>query len=203
MERSGSFNVGRDGTRTPVYPMSKEMPWSIEGTVYWDREPEDRAWPYYPPHVPPVYTGGAEMHHKTKIGFADPDQDTMDRSYQPKHTQYIKHHKEMEDADMDIKPLSQFEAMQWVNNMKNADGSTGPHYTMEQAKQIMDQQGYSGDEVDFFVAINMMYSDYCKVAKRNNCGTTEFYAAMAKAFLDDKDAQPEKLSRYKKYIAGH
>ena len=75
--------------------------------------------------------------------------------------------------------------------MKNADGSTGPHYTMEQAKQIMDQQGYSGDEVDFFVAINMMYSDYCKVAKRNNCGTTEFYAAMAKAFLDDKDAQPE------------
>lgn len=62
---------------------------------------------------------------------------------------------------------------------------------MEQAKQIMDQQGYSGDEVDFFVAINMMYSDYCKVAKRNNCGTTEFYAAMAKAFLDDKDAQPE------------
>ena len=150
-----------------------------------------------------MYTGGAEMHHKTKIGFADPDQDTMDRSYQPKHTQYIKHHKEMEDADMDIKPLSQFEAMQWVNNMKNADGSTGPHYTMEQAKQIMDQQGYSGDEVDFFVAINMMYSDYCKVAKRNNCGTTEFYAAMAKAFLDDKDAQPEKLSRYKKYIAGH
>ena len=93
--------------------------------------------------------------------------------------------------------------MQWVNNMKNADGSTGPHYTMEQAKQIMDQQGYSEDEVDFFVAINMMYSDYCKVAKRNNCGTTEFYAAMAKAFLDDKDAKPEKLSRYKKYIAGH
>lgn len=203
MERSGSFSVGRDGTRTPVYPMSKEMPWSIEGTVYWDNEPEDRAWPYYPPHVPPVYTGGAEMHHKTKIGFADPDKDTMDRSYQPKHTQYIKYHKEMEDADMDIKPLSQFEAMQWVNNMKNADGSTGPHYTMEQAKQIMDQQGYSEDEVDFFVAINMMYSDYCKVAKRNNCGTTEFYAAMAKAFLDDKDAQPEKLSRYKKYIAGH
>ena len=30
MERSGSFSVGRDGTRTPVYPMSKEMPWSIE-----------------------------------------------------------------------------------------------------------------------------------------------------------------------------
>ena len=66
MERSGSFNVGRDGTRTPVYPMSKEMPWSIEGTVYWDREPEDRAWPYYPPNVPPVYTGGQRCTIKLK-----------------------------------------------------------------------------------------------------------------------------------------
>lgn len=52
MERSGSFSVGRDGTRTPVYPMSKEMPWSIEGTVYWDNEPEDRAWPYILPMYP-------------------------------------------------------------------------------------------------------------------------------------------------------
>ena len=31
----------------------------------------------------------------------------------------------------------------------------------------------------------------------------EFYADMAKAFLDDKDAQPDKLARYYEYIVKH
>lgn len=47
-----------------------------------------------------------------------------------------------------------------------------------------------------FVTTNMMYSDYSK-----NIGEDlETYIAMAKDFLDDVDARPNKLYRYKKYI---
>ena len=36
--------------------------------------------------------------------------------------------------------------------------------------------------------MNMMYSDYCQVAKRQSVDTPGFYADMAKAFLEDADA---------------
>lgn len=96
--------------------------------------------------------------------------------------------------------FSHEEAMAWVNGMKNADGSTGPHWSMEQAEQIMREQKIQLDELEFFVTLNMMYSDYCKVAKKLGVSTTEFYACMAKAFLEDKDAVSDKLSRYYEYI---
>ncbi len=49
----------------------------------------------------------------------------------------------------------------------------------------------------------MIYSDYCAVAEKLGTSTAEFYACMAKAFLDDKDARPEKLARYYEYITKH
>ena len=53
----------------------------------------------------------------------------------------------------------------------------------------------------FWVALNMIYSDYVKVAKKFGVGDKiDFYVDMAKAFLDDKDAGPDKLARYYKYI---
>ena len=51
--------------------------------------------------------------------------------------------------------------------------------------------------------MNMIYSDYCVVAEKLGTSTAEFYAGMAKAFLDDKDAQPDKLGRYYEYIVEH
>lgn len=38
-------------------------------------------------------------------------------------------------------------------------------------------------------------------AKKNNANTVDFYADMARAFLDDEDVQADKLSRYWKYVA--
>ena len=48
----------------------------------------------------------------------------------------------------------------------------------------------------------MMYSDYCKVAEKLNVNIVDFCACMAKAFLDDKDAKPDKVARYWEYVAG-
>ena len=33
-------------------------------------------------------------------------------------------------------------------------------------------------------------------------GKVDFYACMAKAFLDDKDAGPDKIGRYFEYVVG-
>lgn len=91
-------------------------------------------------------------------------------------------------------------AKEWTAKMENEDGSRGPHWTIEQTKQVQAQRGITCDPLEFWVAINAMYSDYCKVAKTHNANTIEFYADMAKAFLDDKDAKPDKLALYYTYI---
>lgn len=44
--------------------------------------------------------------------------------------------------------------------------------------------------------MNAMYSDYSGVAKKVNANNLDFYIAMAKAFLGDKDAVHDKLSAY-------
>ena len=92
-------------------------------------------------------------------------------------------------------------AKEWTAMMENEDGTKGPHWSMEQVKKVIEQRGMPGDPVEIWVAMNMMYSDYCKVAKKLGVNTMDFYAEMARAFLDDKDAGvPDKLTAYYEYI---
>ena len=51
--------------------------------------------------------------------------------------------------------------------------------------------------------MNAMYSDYCKVAKRYGVDRPEFFAEMAKAWLEDKDAVPNKAAMYYDCIVKH
>ena len=92
-------------------------------------------------------------------------------------------------------------AEEWTAKMENEDGTRGPHWNMDQTKQVMAQKNIDADPIEFYLAMNMMYSDYCKVAKKLNVNSTDFYAHMAKAFLEDKDAGGrDKLMRYYKYV---
>lgn len=92
-------------------------------------------------------------------------------------------------------------AKEWTAMMENEDGTTGPHWSMEQVKKVIEQRGMPGDPVEIWVAMNMMYSDYCKVAKKLGVNTMDFYAEMARAFLDDKDAGvPDKLTAYYNHV---
>ena len=84
----------------------------------------------------------------------------------------------------------------WMDKLQNADGSKGPHWSFDQAKQLMAQKSIDCDPDEFWAALNMMFSDYAPVAKKHNASTVDFYVEMAKAFLDDKDAKPDKLERY-------
>lgn len=54
-----------------------------------------------------------------------------------------------------------------------------------------------------YAVMNAMYSDYYEVAKKYNVATPEFFADMARAFIDDKDAAPGKAERYYEYIVKH
>lgn len=227
-ERSGSRGWSPEtGESYPIYPSGAyRMNYGMEDSMPWYLSPEGRfrdrsgrehyddgrfapVRSYYTdyPAVPPIYERASEDSGRRMIGFAVPDE--MDTHY--RSTVTMPHRNEMERGSsarmggyaMGAEPMSRAMAMEWVDKMKNSDGTTGPHYTMEQARQVMEQQKIQCDEIEFYVALNMMYSDYCKVAKKFNCNTMEFYACMAKAFLDDKDANPDKLTIYYETIVKH
>lgn len=97
-------------------------------------------------------------------------------------------------------------AMRWTQNMENADGTTGPHWSMDQTTAVADGMGIQPHEIPHWawgVTLNMMYSDYYPVAVEFGLNRPEFYAALAKAFLLDKDGPgPErKLMEYYEHVA--
>lgn len=85
--------------------------------------------------------------------------------------------------------------------MVNADGTKGCHWTLEQTQDVAKQRNITCDPNDFWAVMNMMYSDYCQVAKRQSVDTPGFYADMAKAFLEDADAVDGKAYLYWDCIA--
>ena len=96
-------------------------------------------------------------------------------------------------------------AIHWAEHMQNADGSTGPHWTMDQTSAVADASGAENDIPHwvFGVTMNMMYSDYYDVARKFGVNVPEFYAELARAFLMDKDGPgpEEKLCAYYRCIA--
>lgn len=99
-----------------------------------------------------------------------------------------------------VAPFDMETAEHWLKGLKNADGTRGPHWPLETTKQIQAQRGIDCDPIEFWAAMNIMYSDYYSAAKANNAHNQAFYADMAKAFLEDKDAEDDKLALYYKYV---
>lgn len=99
--------------------------------------------------------------------------------------------------------LTEAMAKAWTASMENADGTRGAYWPMEKTEEIRRKQGINEAPLEWWVTMNMIYSDYCVLAEQLGTSTAEFYAGMAKAFLDDKDAQPHKLARYYEYIVRH
>lgn len=93
------------------------------------------------------------------------------------------------------------DAKRWTSKMQNADGTKGCHWTLEQTQDVAKQRNITCDPNDFWAVMNMMYSDYCQVAKRQSVDTPGFYADMAKAFLEDTDAVDGKAYLYWDCIA--
>lgn len=94
-------------------------------------------------------------------------------------------------------------AEEWVSQMRNADGTRGPHFSMEKAKEVMKQYNVDCDPMEFWVVLNFLYSRYDQGLKKNNASTLELYACLAKAWIEDQDAVPNKLAAYYTYVVKH
>lgn len=99
-------------------------------------------------------------------------------------------------AEHQHRKLDEQTAMEWVRSMHNEDGSKSPHWTMDQTRQVMKQKGLDLEPAEFFAIMNALYSDYDPIFKKHGVSKIEFYADMAKAWLEDKDAVPNKAMAY-------
>ena len=107
------------------------------------------------------------------------------------------------DGHGDGETLTKEDAERWTAKMENEDGSVGAHWTMEQTGQVAAIAGVHFEPWVWYAALNMMYSDYYAVAAKYGLDRPEFYADLAKAFLDDKDAggAERKIAEYYNGIA--
>lgn len=148
------------------------------------------------------YRGGR---HGGRMDYDYDDMPDMRGRRRNARGQYMRDRRDYGD-DMDDK-LTEKEMKEWEKGLVNDDGSRGAHFQPEQIDQVARSLGIEpkefGDGV-LCMTVNMMYSDYCGVAKKFGVDRIEFYIEMAKAFLKDKDFDgdgAEKLFLYYNFIA--
>ena len=167
---------------------------------------------YYPsPYVPPIYKSNY-MDDKpvSKIGFSmegeiNPDY-RSDAEYRRMHEMDNMRGGEMMRGSYGghTMQFNKVTAEQWAQGMKNADGTIGAHWNMEQAKQVMAQRGIEEEPMMFWLALNAEYSDRCKQYKKHNVNTIDMYVDGALDFwLHDKDAVSNKLAAYYECVVKH
>lgn len=88
------------------------------------------------------------------------------------------------------KKLTKQQYEEWMRGLVNADGSQGPHWTIEQTKQIQQKKGLTEVNPELFnAAMNASYSDLCEFFQKHGLNQPEIYAEYVEAFwLDDEDA---------------
>lgn len=83
--------------------------------------------------------------------------------------------------------------------MENEDGSKGPHWTVEETTSIANQMGINlksekHNKWDWYVAMNMIYSDFYKAVVAITGGaSTKHFAELTKAWICDKDISEGKM----------
>ena len=97
------------------------------------------------------------------------------------------------DVEHDSKYLTKSEMHHWKSMMRNVDGSHGEHFDMQQCLTVANKLGISFKEFtekEFCMAMNMMYSDYCKTVRKYVPEEKHlmFYGDLALDYLEDPDA---------------
>ena len=151
-----------------------------------DDDREDHGAESWYPYVPPVYQQmnpiGFSMEEKHKGGEM-----TRGRS-----------------VGMGRVPFTKEMAEEWMSGLKNEDGTKGPHWSIEQVKQVMAQKGVECDPWKLWAAMNAEYSDRSAVNKKHGVNNVDYYLDSAIAFwLKDRDAVDDKLSVYYMDVVKH
>lgn len=101
--------------------------------------------------------------------------------------------------------MTREEAEKWVNAMEDPEGKPLKPIPMGDIQHIAANYGAKTEEdtLKLWVVANMMKSDYLDVGEKYAGNAVDFYAALARDWLRDKDAVKDKLVAYKKYIVKH
>lgn len=93
-------------------------------------------------------------------------------------------------------------AEKWVHHMKNSDGTTGEHWSMDEIENVKNARGITDVSTAVYYAVmNMLYSDYSAALEKYGVGDTpNAWADMTEAWIYDKDAVKNKTSLYYEYI---
>lgn len=97
-------------------------------------------------------------------------------------------------------PMTKEIAEEWTENLKNEDGTKGPHWSVDQVKQVMAQKGIKAEPWEFYAVMNALYSDYCSVLKKYGMNKADVYVDLTAAWLNDADAVKNKASTYYEHI---
>lgn len=94
-----------------------------------------------------------------------------------------------------------------VSKMENEDGTRGPHWSIEETTALASQYGINlgsrFNRYDWFVALNMVYSDYYKVIiSMTNSNSTKHFVELAKAWINDKDIDEGKIMLFNQLNIG-
>lgn len=172
------------------------------------REEYGRAENRYTPYMPDIQPMGG-LYDGGGIGFG-----TRDREYETRahYGGDEEHGKRMSatgmvwmDEDKHPARIDRETAEKWVSRMRGEDASrpTGEKWSAHDLRGMAEKYGIDPESEkfwEFYAMTNAMYSDYCAVAKKFNITSPEFYGAMAKAWMDDKDAMPNKTALYYEHI---
>ena len=182
-------------------------------------EPERRAMTYTQPYGKPNMRGGydGEMPMDRRMGFGehdDYDRDMRRRRSDGTWMNYGGHSEGNEEPirfggmvamrggkDKSYQKMTREMAEEWVDNMRGDDPAVayGGKWTAEQIKPIATKYGVptEGERFwTFYAVMNAMYSDYYAVAKKYNTLNPDFFADLAMAFINDRDAVKNKATVY-------
>lgn len=99
------------------------------------------------------------------------------------------------------KKLTMEEAQEWVESMENEDEEHpfGGPFDLEMAKKLAEKVGVKTEGqrfIDFYAAINAIWSDYGKTFAKYELEDPVFYACLAKDWINDRDAVKNKAWMY-------
>lgn len=100
--------------------------------------------------------------------------------------------------------LSPEEAQAWCAAMQNEDGTTGPHWSLEEATGILQAHGLTLEPYTFWAAMNASYSDLCAFFKKYNIDAADAYLDYTMTFwFKDQDAVKDKVGAYYEAVVKH
>ena len=73
----------------------------------------------------------------------------------------------------------------------------GQYWSYPQVYDLVKSKGVTGEWVNWYLVMNMVYNDFCATAKYFGLqNDVEFFYHLAKDFIEDPDAKPMKVEKY-------